>query len=83
MTSEESNDGASKNQQIIGIATIQISYPLPKQLTNMRLYSFDKSFDLQGKIQAQLFITKSIQELKQKGVFRKPSLDSKAVRVNA
>ena len=42
--------------EIIGIATVMLHYPLPESLDGFKLFRFDKSLDSKGTVKARISI---------------------------
>lgn len=45
-------------EEIIGIATVTVFYPLQEYLEGFRMFRFDKSLDSKGTVKARIKITK-------------------------
>lgn len=52
------NGQADIIEEIIGIATVTVFYPLQEYLEGFRLFRFDKSLDSKGTVKARIKITK-------------------------
>ena len=54
-----SNQSSNNAEEFIGIATINIAYPLPQALTTRNVYKFDKSLFPKASLRATFSLTKS------------------------
>lgn len=49
-------------EEIIGISTITVFYPVQEYLEGFRMFRFDKSLDSKGTVKARIKITKQEQQ---------------------